>query len=71
MENVIQLRSWRGFNPLINELRKLGYHIRADVLDAIDFGVPQTRRRPYILCDRDRAPSSGPCPNEASASRGG
>lgn len=28
----------------------------AEVLDAVDFGVPQTRRRLYILCDQERAP---------------
>jgi DNA (cytosine-5)-methyltransferase 1 len=57
LENVVQLRSWHGFDPLIGELRRLGSHVRADVLDAVHFGVPQTRRRLYVLCDRDRAPS--------------
>jgi DNA (cytosine-5)-methyltransferase 1 len=56
LENVVQLRNWHGFDPLICELRRLGYHVRTDVLDAVDFGVPQTRRRLYVLCDRDRAP---------------
>jgi DNA (cytosine-5)-methyltransferase 1 len=56
LENVVQLRSWDGFDPLIDELRRLGYNVRADVLDAVDFGVPQTRRRLYVRCDRDHAP---------------
>ena len=56
LENVIQLRSWHGFDHLMSELRDLGYHVRMDVLDAADFGVPQTRRRLFILCDRDREP---------------
>jgi DNA (cytosine-5)-methyltransferase 1 len=56
LENVIQLRNWDGFNELVAELRTLGYHVRTEILDAADFGVPQTRRRLFILCDRDRDP---------------
>jgi DNA (cytosine-5)-methyltransferase 1 len=57
LENVIQIRNWHGFESLISELRNLGYHIRPEVLDAVEFGVPQTRRRLFVLCDRDREPS--------------
>jgi DNA (cytosine-5)-methyltransferase 1 len=53
---VVQLRNWQGFNKLITELRNLGYHIRSEVLDAADFGVPQTRRRLFVLCDREGEP---------------
>ena len=56
LENVVQLRSWEGFDPLIDELRRLRYKMRTEVLEAADFGVPQTRRRLYVLCDRDRTP---------------
>jgi DNA (cytosine-5)-methyltransferase 1 len=56
LENVIQLREWDGFDPLISELRGLGYKVRADVLDSVNFGVPQTRRRLYVVCDRNRTP---------------
>lgn len=56
LENVIQLRYWRGFGRLMRELRDLDYHVRMEVLDAADFGVPQTRRRLFILCDRDQEP---------------
>jgi DNA (cytosine-5)-methyltransferase 1 len=38
-------------------LRNCGYHIRSEILDAAEFGVPQTRRRLFLLCDRDREPS--------------
>jgi DNA (cytosine-5)-methyltransferase 1 len=57
LENVIQIRNWHGFDRILCELRNLGYQIRLEVLDAVDFGVPQTRRRLYVLCDRDREPS--------------
>jgi DNA (cytosine-5)-methyltransferase 1 len=56
LENVVQLRNWRGFDTLMDELRGFGYHIRPQVLDAADFGVPQKRRRLYVLCDLIREP---------------
>lgn len=57
LENVLQIRNWQGFNTLIDELRRVGYYVRPEVLDAVDFGVPQTRRRLFILCDLDGEPS--------------
>ncbi len=54
LENVIQLRTWNGFDTLIKGLRDQKYRIRVERLDASDFGVPQTRRRLFVLCDRDR-----------------
>lgn len=57
LENVVQMRSWHGYTPLIDELKLLGYNVRPQVLDAVDFGVPQTRRRLFLLCDRDAEPS--------------
>jgi DNA (cytosine-5)-methyltransferase 1 len=56
LENVVQLRGWRGYDQLIGDLRNLGYSIRPQILDAVDFGVPQTRRRLFVVCDRDREP---------------
>jgi DNA (cytosine-5)-methyltransferase 1 len=56
LENVVQIQNWPGFSRLINELRDVGYHIRIETLDAADFGVPQTRRRLFVLCDLDREP---------------
>lgn len=56
LENVVQLRSWHGYHPLLNGLAAEGYRCRPHVLDAADFGVPQTRRRLFVVCDRDREP---------------
>src|SRR5438132_5647839 len=47
---------WDGYDPLIDEIRNLGYRVRTQVLDAADFGVPQTRRRLFLLCDRETTP---------------
>ena len=56
LENVVQLRNWKGFDRLIRELKDLDYHISLQILDAADFGVPQARRRLFVLCDKDREP---------------
>ena len=52
----MQLRNWLGYDPLIDAIRNLGYKIRPQILDAVDFGVPQTRRRLFVICDRDQEP---------------
>jgi DNA (cytosine-5)-methyltransferase 1 len=54
MENVTQFESWTGFKTLLGELRLQRYKIRTEILEASEFGVPQTRRRMFILCDRER-----------------
>jgi DNA (cytosine-5)-methyltransferase 1 len=50
------MKSWDGYAPLLCELKALGYHVRVEVLDATKFGVPQTRRRLFILGDREAEP---------------
>jgi len=57
IENVIQMRRWHGYDPLIMELEGLGYHVSPEVLDASEFGVPQTRKRLFLLCDREKMPA--------------
>lgn len=51
MENVPGLtkRGAHLFNPVINELEALGYHITYEVLDVVNYGVPQRRRRLVVL----------------------
>lgn len=56
VENVIHMRGWQGYPPLLEELNKLGYFVRTEVLDASRFGVPQMRKRLFILADRERIP---------------
>lgn len=58
LENVVQMRNWHGYTPLIDDLKELGYNVLPQVLDAADFGVPQTRRRLFLLCDRERMPAN-------------
>jgi DNA (cytosine-5)-methyltransferase 1 len=56
VENVVQMRGWHGYSPLIDELETLGYNVLPQVLDAAEFSVPQTRRRLFLLCDREGMP---------------
>jgi DNA (cytosine-5)-methyltransferase 1 len=56
VENVVQMRRWHGFRSFLHALMHLGYCVRAQILDAADFGVPQRRRRLYVVCDREADP---------------
>jgi DNA (cytosine-5)-methyltransferase 1 len=56
VENVIYMREWQGYPPLLEALQKQGYQVRTEVLDAARFGVPQIRKRLFILADRERVP---------------
>jgi DNA (cytosine-5)-methyltransferase 1 len=56
VENVIQMRKWSRYQHWLNRLVSLGYNVSPQVLDAADFGVRQTRRRLFIICDRKHAP---------------
>ena len=55
LENVSGMKRWDGYRELIEELSE-HYHLRVQLLDAADFGVPQTRKRLFILGDRERRP---------------
>ena len=56
LENVVQMRGWHGYLPLISDLEALGYKVRPQILEASSFGVPQTRKRLFLLCDREIMP---------------
>ena len=56
IENVIQMENWTGYEPLVAGLERLKYHVTPQVLNAADFGVPQTRKRLFLMCDLKRKP---------------
>ena len=51
MENVPGLaqRGKHLLEPIIGKLKKLGYQVNLDILQAADYGVPQMRRRLVLL----------------------
>lgn len=56
VENVVSMRNWSGYAKLKKSIEELGYQINEQVLNAADFGVPQQRRRLFLLCDRKCQP---------------
>lgn len=56
VENVVHMRSWKKYQTWLQEIRRLGYFITEQVINAADHGVPQRRRRLFVLCDRERKP---------------
>lgn len=56
IENVIHMRSWSRYPELLQSLRAEGYRIAEHILDAADHGVPQKRKRLFIVCDRETTP---------------
>ena len=57
LENVIHMRPWSRYGELKRSLRDLGYKLQEHVLDASRFGVPQARRRLFLVGDREAPPA--------------
>jgi DNA (cytosine-5)-methyltransferase 1 len=55
IENVAQMRNWSRYTELLEKLRSR-YYVTPQILDASDFGVPQSRRRLFLVCDRENEP---------------
>jgi DNA (cytosine-5)-methyltransferase 1 len=60
IENVLHMKGWHGYDPLVKELKRLDYNVLPQELDASQFGVAQKRRRLFLLCDRQAHPRSVP-----------
>lgn len=57
VENVINMRKWSRYAEFKSALEELGYNLHEQVLNSALFGVPQSRRRLFILADRQQMPS--------------
>lgn len=56
MENVPQLLTSDEYKRIEQFAKRLGYNVRAKVLHAVDYGVPQKRKRAIILGSRVGVP---------------
>ena len=66
LENVIHMRPWSRYGELKSSLRELGYHLDERTLTASDFGVPQARRRLFLVADRKQLPNLVLCKRPGS-----
>ena len=61
LENVKGFNS-KKFQPtrdiIINQLEELGYHVRMQMLNTMDYGIPQNRERLWIFAYRGKLPST-------------
>ena len=62
IENVVHMKQWEGYAPLLGGLADLGYGATVQTMDSSDFGVPQTRRRLFVMCEKGKAPAPVPLP---------
>jgi len=58
IENAVGMKSWTRYPELISRLEALDYIVSEQTVNAADCGVPQNRRRLFILCDRKATPPS-------------
>lgn len=56
IENVPEALTWELFPAWEHAMKLLGYSIAAHVADSADFGVPQHRKRLFLVCTRSKAP---------------
>jgi DNA (cytosine-5)-methyltransferase 1 len=55
MENVPQLLRSAEYEAFLMEARELGYSVEGRVLNAADYGVPQTRKRAIVIGARNKS----------------
>jgi len=56
VENVPEFRNWILFPAWQDALQRLGYSLSLNLIDAADLGVPQHRRRLFIIGTRSKVP---------------
>src|SRR5690554_436236 len=53
VENVNRMKKWGRHGELVNTIASYGYTVNDLYLNAADFGVPQSRKRMFLVCDRE------------------
>lgn len=47
---------------IVNELKEMGYHVYTDILEATNYGVPQIRKRLFVIASRTQLDQPFPKP---------
>ena len=68
VENVAEMLGWRLLPAWRLAMQDLGYAIGEHIFDAADVGVPQHRRRLFLVCTRSTVPLSVTLPAHAHIS---
>ena len=61
VENVNRMKKWGRHNELIETIESYGYTVNDLFLNAADFGTPQSRKRMFLVCDREGSIISESC----------
>lgn len=56
VENVVNMRKWTRYDEFKSALKRLGYHLRQQVLNSAKFGVAQSRCRLFLTADKQQMP---------------
>ncbi|QLJ60258.1 DNA cytosine methyltransferase [Serratia marcescens] len=56
VENVPEFLQWLLFPAWEHAMQKLGYSLASHIVDCADLGVPQNRKRMFIVCTRSKNP---------------
>lgn len=56
VENVVGMKRWSRYAEFKKALADLGYKLREQTLNAAAFGVAQSRRRLFLVADRNQEP---------------
>ena len=62
VENVPEFAQWVLYTAWTAALKALGYSLSGDIHDAADYGVPQHRRRLFVIGVRGKSPRWLRCP---------
>jgi len=57
--NLVKIDKGNTLKTIFNALEKIGYHVHYEILDSSDFGIPQSRKRVYIVAMDSSIPSFG------------
>ncbi len=53
IENVNRVKKWGRHDEMVKTIKKAGYTVNDLFLNAADFGTPQSRKRMFLVCDRE------------------